>query len=113
MKNKSRKAAPLESAVHFWVYASIGQQFRVVVFDESGTEAGPALEQQKQDDMNCNCNNCMPGPFYPLNTERTLSQSCMGAGHEVGSVRQTVSVRCTGTIPKVTSFLLTVGVRSD
>lgn len=27
-------------------------------------------------------NNCIPGPVYPLSTERTVSQSCIGAGHE-------------------------------
>lgn len=47
-------------------------------------------------------NNCMPGPVYPLSTERTVSQSCIGAGHEGGRVRGTVS----GTEAKVACFCL-------
>lgn len=37
--------------------------------------------QHKQDDMIC-LNNCVPGPVYPLSTERTVNWSCIGAGHD-------------------------------
>lgn len=35
----------------------------------------------RRDDM-IRRNNCIPGPVYPLTTERTVSQSCIGAGQE-------------------------------
>lgn len=38
--------------------------------------------RRKHDDM-IRLNNCIPGPVYPLSTERTESQS--GAGHKGGS----------------------------
>ena len=37
--------------------------------------------RHRHDDMIC-LNNCIPGPVYPLTTERTVSQSCIGAGQE-------------------------------
>lgn len=44
-------------------------------------------ERHKHDDM-IRLNNCIPGPVYPLSTERTVSQSCMGAGQEGGSAQR-------------------------
>lgn len=41
----------------------------------------------KHDDM-IRLNNCIPGPVYPLSTERTVSQSCIAAGHEGGSAQR-------------------------
>lgn len=68
---------------------------------------GCGAAPHKQDDMIC-LNNCIPGPVYPLSTERTVSQSCIGAGHEGGSVRGTVTVWSSGTWSPSCRFLLWV-----